>query len=240
LQFEGYEVIKAASGEEGLTQLKNTTPDLVLLDISMPGMGGIKFLKEISTIDGKTRFPVLVLTARANMEEFFKTTAVDGFVAKSGESDILLREIARVLALHPTAAPRQTAAAAPAATSTQVRRSSGRRNVLLAEDEASFAPNLRRQLEEAGFTVTLATTGEEAISAALSLRPDILLVKLILTGMNGTAVATALQERLQSKMMPVILYDGDANTRVPRCPAVTQFVPSVQAKDLIRAVQTHI
>lgn len=229
LQFEGYEVTKAISGEEGLAQLRQTPPDLIILDISMPGMGGIKFLREITNLDGKTRFPVLVLTARANMEDFFKNTAVDGFVAKSGESEILLREVERILAAH------QTAGSDP------VRRTSDKRHVLLAEDEPTFAPTLRAQLEEAGFTVTVVTTGEDAISTALTVHPDILLTKLILTGMNGTAVATTLHGLLRDKMIPVVLYDDSAvNTRMPYCPAVSQFVPCSVAKDLIRAVQAHL
>ncbi|NQT93034.1 MAG: response regulator [Lentisphaerae bacterium] len=40
LSFEGYEVVTADSGEQGLRRLQTTEPDLIVLDMSMPGMGG--------------------------------------------------------------------------------------------------------------------------------------------------------------------------------------------------------
>ena len=80
LRFEGYDVTTADSGEQGLKRLKTLEPDLIILDMSMPGMGGIGFLKEISVV-GKPKHPVLVLTARANMAEFFADIDVDGRIA---------------------------------------------------------------------------------------------------------------------------------------------------------------
>ena len=105
LQFEGFVVTKATSGEQALTLLKKMTPDLIILDISMPGMGGIKFLRAISDEQGRPRHSVLVFTARSNMEEFFSTVNVDGFVAKSDDPDKLLREIARITHSSPAAPP---------------------------------------------------------------------------------------------------------------------------------------
>ena len=43
LAFEGYEVLTAESGEDGLRTLTDATPDLIILDMSMPGMGGVGF-----------------------------------------------------------------------------------------------------------------------------------------------------------------------------------------------------
>lgn len=100
LSFEGYDIATADSGEEGLARLESLTPDLIILDMSMPGMGGVGFLKAISDARGKPSHPVLVLTARANMAEFFANVDVDGFVAKPCDPNDLLMEVARIIFLR--------------------------------------------------------------------------------------------------------------------------------------------
>jgi len=90
LLFEGYEVATADSGEQGLKRLETFLPDLIVLDMSMPGMGGIGFLQRITRSDGAPRYPVLVLTARASMAEFFANVSVDGFIAKPCDPEDLL------------------------------------------------------------------------------------------------------------------------------------------------------
>ena len=82
LKHEHFDVHTAASAEEGLRLLQTLKPDLIVLDISMPGIGGIGLLKRIANPDGSLHHPVLVLTARAVMKEFFDTVAVDGFLPK--------------------------------------------------------------------------------------------------------------------------------------------------------------
>jgi DNA-binding NtrC family response regulator len=98
LRLEGYDVIKAASGDQALILLRTDTPDLILLDVTMPGMTGLAFLKKISAPDGRPRHPVLVFTARSNMEPFFANTAVEGFLAKTADPQRLIEEIRRILA----------------------------------------------------------------------------------------------------------------------------------------------
>ena len=96
LKFEGYDVTTAESGETALELLKAFKPDLIILDMSMPGMGGVGFLKNI--MEGKKpAFPVLVLTARSQMAEFFADIEVEGFLTKPAEPDALLQEVARIL-----------------------------------------------------------------------------------------------------------------------------------------------
>jgi DNA-binding response OmpR family regulator len=64
LAFKGFETAGARSGEEALIKLSERKPDLVILDISMPGMGGVGFLRRITDAEGRRQCPVLVLTAR--------------------------------------------------------------------------------------------------------------------------------------------------------------------------------
>ena len=61
LEGEGYEVETAASGEEGVRAIKRQRPDLIFLDLKMPGMNGVDTLYEIRKID--TDVHVYVITA---------------------------------------------------------------------------------------------------------------------------------------------------------------------------------
>jgi CheY-like chemotaxis protein len=69
LMSEGYEISTVHSGEEALTILKQYKPDLIILDMGMPGMGGTGLLEHISAPTGYFPTPVLVLTARSEMAE---------------------------------------------------------------------------------------------------------------------------------------------------------------------------
>src|SRR5947207_11121867 len=62
LQQEGYEVTVARSGEEGLDNATKQAPDLVVLDVRLPGMDGFEVLRRLRAAGAK--MPVLVLTAR--------------------------------------------------------------------------------------------------------------------------------------------------------------------------------
>lgn len=97
LRLEGYEVAKAASGDQALIVLRSDPPDLIVLDITMPGMTGLAFLKRISMPDGRPRYPVLVFTARSNMEPFFTDIPVEGFLAKTADPQRLVDEIRLIL-----------------------------------------------------------------------------------------------------------------------------------------------
>ena len=54
----------------------------LLVDISMPGMGGIGFLRQIMLSNGALSYPVLVFTARTTTEDYFRGIPIDGFITK--------------------------------------------------------------------------------------------------------------------------------------------------------------
>ena len=96
LRMEGYDVVSAISGAEALQVLRQMPPDLIILDISMPDMSGLTLLKKLSDPAGKPRYPVLVFTARANMEPFFSTINVEGFLPKTSDPSLLISEVKRI------------------------------------------------------------------------------------------------------------------------------------------------
>ena len=75
LEKNGYEVLRAETGEKGLTILKNMQVDLVLLDYMLPGMDGIEVLKNIRSSQELVTLPVIMLTAKG--EEFDKVLGLE-------------------------------------------------------------------------------------------------------------------------------------------------------------------
>ena len=94
---QGYHVVVAYNGAEGLGKLNNVKPDIIILDLNMPKLGGVEFCQRIQTPDRKFKYPVLILTARANTESIFKDYPVDGFMIKPFKIEQLLLEVERIL-----------------------------------------------------------------------------------------------------------------------------------------------
>src|SRR5256714_7502369 len=84
LQAKGYTTLEAVTGEEGVKLAKERIPDLVLMDIQLPGINGIDAFKQIRG-DAKTaRIPVIALTASVTPTDRSQITAAgfDAFVGK--------------------------------------------------------------------------------------------------------------------------------------------------------------
>ena len=87
LTDEGYEVIKAMTAEGALKEVTNRKPDLILLDIMLPGsLNGFDFLKEIKKDDQNSKIPVLVMTNLDTEEEQAKKLGVQGYFIKANQS----------------------------------------------------------------------------------------------------------------------------------------------------------
>ena len=63
LKMEGFTVIQAADGAEGVQMIQESAPDLVLCDVHMPEMDGFEVLSEVRSLPGYARLPFLFLTA---------------------------------------------------------------------------------------------------------------------------------------------------------------------------------
>ncbi len=100
LEKENYEVSAASTGEECLERLKNDAPDLVLMDIMMPGMGGWEACRKIKE-DPKTKhIPVAMLTVRSggeDVERSFHFANCDAHISKPIDKEKLLSTIAWLL-----------------------------------------------------------------------------------------------------------------------------------------------
>ena len=102
LAFRGYELVEAASGEEALELARKVKPDLILLDVNLPGMSGIETCRELR---GFTAMPIIMLTVRnAERDKVVALDAgADDYVTKPFGIEELLARVRASLRRHSSA-----------------------------------------------------------------------------------------------------------------------------------------
>ena len=102
LEKEGYHVFSAYNGVEGLKILEEHSDDidLILLDIMLPGMYGWEILEEIKTNETTKHIPVIMLTARHNMEDEAETDKYAEMFSEYIVKPFVVRELLDKIALY--------------------------------------------------------------------------------------------------------------------------------------------
>lgn len=95
LEADGFEVAVAVDGKDALAKVESVKPDLVVLDVRMPGMDGVEALGRI--LDKNRTMPVILNTAYTSYQENFMTWSADAYVVKSGDVTVLKSKIHEVL-----------------------------------------------------------------------------------------------------------------------------------------------
>jgi CheY-like chemotaxis protein len=101
LQFCGFRVAEARNGNEALEQAFTVKPDLILMDLSLPGMDGWEATRQLKADERTRHIPVVALTghALAGASEGAKRAGCDSFVTKPCLPDDLVVEVRRMLSL---------------------------------------------------------------------------------------------------------------------------------------------
>jgi DNA-binding response OmpR family regulator len=94
LRVFGYDVITSSSGEEALKLVESEKPDVMLLDVLMPGMNGLETLQKLRTTSD---LPVIVFSARSSAREEVLKLGANDFVAKPFTPEEMVKRISSVL-----------------------------------------------------------------------------------------------------------------------------------------------
>ena len=99
LNSRGYNTICVSNGELGLTKARNEHPDLILLDIMMPGLDGHKVCARLKADKDTKRIPVIMLTGESDREAVVKAREIgaNDYVVKPFTLSILLERIEKIL-----------------------------------------------------------------------------------------------------------------------------------------------
>lgn len=96
---EGYETSGVETGEQGLEQAKTDKPDLIILDLMLPGMGGLDVCKHIKQDSGTQSIPVIIISAKGEEADIVSglELGADDYITKPFSPRILLARVRAVL-----------------------------------------------------------------------------------------------------------------------------------------------
>lgn len=230
LQGAGYRVLTAGTAARGLQAVRDEKPDLMILDIQLPDMSGVGVLNELCGQTGRPSLPILVLTGRPHMDQFFKGMSRVGVIQKPYTTADLLDTIQKALA-----AGGKPAVPSVAPVTKKIR-------AMILEDDEGLMSSLLLSLRQAGVTVEAFQRGVGILEQATQVRPDVLIVNRILSGMNGEAVAAALGRTPETKHTHVVMFDlsgmGRSLTGIKeRCPNVVAVLTAIDTGTVVDAVR---
>jgi len=103
LQAKGYVTLEAVTGEDGVRMAIEKKPDLVLMDIQLPGINGIEALRQVRADPGCARIPVVAFTASvmSNDRSQISEAGFDGFLSKPINLKEFLETVKRLLESRP-------------------------------------------------------------------------------------------------------------------------------------------
>jgi PAS domain S-box-containing protein len=204
----GFEVHVATNGDAAFDLARKEWPDAILLDGALSAMDRWQAVKRLNTESGTSRIPVLTLEAGAPSPDGFER--VIGKIHRAiGElpvprdqvptTPIPLRRSRQPATETPTVSQPAATAAEQARTARRVAR------ILVVDDHPTNRELLLRRLEKAGYTVTIAESGEEALDRLRAESFDLVLLDWMMPGMSGIEVLRRVRATRSPIELPVIM-----------------------------------
>ena len=180
----GFRLEIARTGSEALRLARDLQPVAILLDIVLPELDGWEVLARLKRDETTSGIPVLVVSVVDNPELGAALGALD-YLVKPIRANQLLDRLSRF----------------------NFKRQTGKEkiSVLVVDDETVQRELLAAVLEAEGFTVVQAAGGREAIQVAMAIKPDLVLLDLMMPDVSGLDVVRALRANAETKSTPIMI-----------------------------------
>ncbi|HUQ86444.1 MAG TPA: response regulator [Vicinamibacterales bacterium] len=184
LSHAGYTVLDARDAESAIQIARASHPDVITVDLLMPGIDGWSFIDRLRQEQGIANIPIVVVSGAADAKTDDRLPTDVSVVAKGEGHDRLLREISLALA--------------------------GRRGarILVAEDDDDLRGVLTASLTRNGHQVIQARDGAEALAAIERDQVDLIVLDLVMPNIDGFEVLARLKEIEKGAAIPVVVVTG--------------------------------
>jgi two-component system cell cycle response regulator len=211
-----YDTDRAYSGEEALKIVSTFPPDLILLDIMMPGLSGYEITRILKSDPESSDIPIVLVTAFGGTDNEIKglEAGADEFLNKPVNKIELLARIKSLLRLRQYKEQIKTHTSSIKSLSDQKKDKNFSKNeinlptILIVEDNKIDLKLIQRYLHGEPYQIKFAQDGEEAISCAQQERIDVILLDLILPRKNGFEVCSTLKEMESTQNIQIVAITG--------------------------------
>jgi GAF domain-containing protein/CheY-like chemotaxis protein len=185
---EGFRVVTAATGEEGLRRARELRPDTITLDVMMPGLDGWAVLSALKAEPALADIPVIMLTIVDDRNLGYALGAAE-YLTKPIDRERLVT----VLEQHRRDRP-----------------------VLVVDDDAGLRQLLRRMLEPEGYVVVEAENGRAALERLSEVRPSVVLLDLMMPEMDGFEFVAEFRRHEAWRAIPIVVVTARDLSREDR------------------------
>jgi DNA-binding response OmpR family regulator len=182
----GFDVQTARDGQEALEKARVFSPDLIILDVNMPGMGGVEFYSRICGPDGEPLYAVLLLTAQASLMGKLSSLKIKGFMVKPFDAEELVAKAQQILQQKPQVT----------------------KKIFIADDDQDMVYILKTSLEKSGYKVQSAADGLLALKALKEYVPDIMILDLTMPHLSGWHLCMKIRQDPRYQTTPIIILSG--------------------------------
>jgi DNA-binding response OmpR family regulator len=200
LEHAHYKVITASDGFQGLKIARARVPDLILLDVVMPGKDGYVICRELKDDPRTCHIPVIIITSLESVDEngyvakIARHHKADAFMKKPLTREFLLDQVERMLSGYK-----------------QKNVSSTKKRLLIVDDDADFVNALEILLKSKNYEIFVAESGIEGLKIAQAFCPDAIILDVMLPDMDGYTVCYELKKNPSTHDIPVMIM-----TALPR------------------------
>ena len=191
LEKEGFNVVTAGSGEEGLQLAEKIKPKVITLDVMMPKMDGWAVLTALKANPATTNIPVVMLTM-VDEKNMGYTLGVSDYMVKPIDKDHLITILSKYRCQQPTCP------------------------VLIVEDDPMTREMVSKMLIKEGWKVFTADNGRVALDKMKDNRPEMILLDLMMPEMDGFEFMTEMRKVDDWKAIPVIVITAKDLTQEER------------------------
>jgi two-component system cell cycle response regulator len=196
LQLSGYNVLEADNAETAIQMSSSQQPDLILMDIQLPGMDGLEATRIIKSRKESENIPIIALTSYAmpGDEKKAREALCSGYITKPIDTRKFIETIQKFL--KPVV--KMTETETPKGPSSKPR-------ILIVDDDPLNIKLLKAKLPAGQFEIFSALNGQLAIQKVLIDIPDLILLDIMMPEMDGFAVSRWIKENPATKEIPIIL-----------------------------------
>lgn len=187
LQVAGYDVLTAEDGIKGIQAARREKPDVIILDVMMPGLDGHTVCDMLKKSTLTWSIPVVYLTAKTSQADELRAfeKGAKHYLTKPYNPDMLM-EIIKSLIMEAEGPGKKP------------------ERILIIDQDLSQVSELENRLKQAGYEVAYASTAEQGISLAVASPPDVILLDFATSHANGHSAVKAVGR--EKSLLQTVLF----------------------------------